>query len=64
MITGSPSLRALDVNGNKIGDVGLSLCLQHINTLTKLSVAGCGLSVEGSYCLLHCYLHNQLTVIL
>ena len=48
MITGSPSLRALDVNGNKIGDDGLSLCLQHINTLTKLSVSVCGLSVEGT----------------
>ena len=45
MITGSPSLRVLDVSGNDIGDVGLS---QHINTLTKLRVALCGLSVEGN----------------
>ena len=48
MITGSPSLRVLDVSVNKIGDDGISLCLQHINTLTELSVAACGLSVEGS----------------
>ena len=48
MITGSPSLRVLDVIGNIIGDDGISLCLQHINTLTELMVAGCGLSVEGS----------------
>ena len=48
MITGSPSLRSLDIGWNNIGDDGISLCLQHINTLTKLSVAGCGLSVEGS----------------
>ena len=47
MITGSPSLRVLDVSDNNIGDVGISL-VQHINTLTKLRVEGCGLSVEGS----------------
>ena len=48
MITGSPSLRVLDVSFNNIGDDGISLCLQHINTLTKLMVTECGLSVEGS----------------
>ena len=48
MITGSPSLRVLDVGWNNIGDDGISLCLQHINTLTELRVAVCGLSVEGS----------------
>ena len=47
MITGSPSLRILDVSSNTVGDDGLSLCLQHINTLTELRVGGCGLSVEG-----------------
>ena len=47
MITGSPSLRALDVSYNNIGDDGISLCLQHINTLTELSVQSCGLSVKG-----------------
>ena len=47
MITGSPSLRVLNVGGNIIGDDGISLCLQHINTLTELRVWGCRLSVEG-----------------
>ena len=48
MISGSPSLRVLDVSNNNIGDVGIFLCLQHINTLTKLMVASCRLSVEGN----------------
>ena len=48
MITGSPSLRVLDVSLNPVRDDGISLCLQHINTLTELSVERCGLSVEGS----------------
>ena len=53
MITGSPSLRVLDVSGNNIGDDGISLCLQHINTLTELSVEHCGLSAKGSvYCII------------
>ena len=47
MITGSPSLRVLNVDLNYIGDDGISLCLQHINTLTELSVRDCGLSVKG-----------------
>ena len=48
MITGSPSLRVLDISMNPVGDDGISLCLQHINTLTELRVALCWLSVEGS----------------
>ena len=49
MITGSLSLKVLDVSVNNIGDDGISLCLQHINnTLTELRVAECGLSVEGT----------------
>ena len=48
MITGSPSLRVLDLSENSVGDDGISLCLHHINTLTELRVALCGLSVEGS----------------
>ena len=52
MITGSPSLRILDVSFNNIGDDGISLCLQHINTVTELIVMDCGLSVKGSvYCI-------------
>ena len=53
MITGSPSLRVLDVSFNNIGDDGISLCLQHINTLTELRVEQCGLSAKGSvYCII------------
>ena len=53
MITGSPSLIVLDVTLNDIGDDGISLCLQHINTLTELSVVGCRLSAKGSvYCII------------
>ena len=53
MITGSPSLRVLNVSFNDIGDDGISLCLQHINTLTELRVAHCGLSAKGSvYCII------------
>ena len=53
MITGSPSLRVLDVAYNNIGDEGISLCLQHINTLTELRVMQCGLSAKGSvYCII------------
>ena len=48
MISGSPSLRVFDVSNNDIGDVGIFLCLQTINTLTKLMVAGCSLSVKGN----------------
>ena len=53
MITGSPSLRVLGVGSNNVGDDGISLCLQHINTLTELRVAQCGLSAKGSvYCII------------
>ena len=53
MITGSPSLRVLDVSGNKIGDIGVELLLPNSNNLTKLRIYKCGLSVKGtSYMLL------------
>ena len=52
MITGSPSLRILDVSCNNIGDDGIFLCLQHINNMIELIVMKCGLSVKGSvYCI-------------
>ena len=55
MITGSPSLRVLDVSGNEIGDIGVELLLPNINNLTKLSIWNCGLSGKGtSYMLLYC----------
>ena len=47
LITGSPSLRVLDVSWNNIRDDGISLCLQHVNTLTELNVTGCELTAEG-----------------
>ena len=45
MITGSPSLRVLDVSWNNIGDDGISM---YLNTLTELRIIYCGLSVKGS----------------
>ena len=50
IITGSTTLRVLDVGGNEIGDDGISMMseeLQHNNSLTKLIVANCGLSANG-----------------
>jgi len=51
VITGSASLRVLDISNNPIGDDGILLIskeLQCSDTLTQLRVAMCGLSVEGS----------------
>ena len=61
MITGSPSLRVLDVSKNPVGDDGISLYLQHVNTLTELRVSECRLSVEGSY-IATCVITNWLDV--
>ena len=50
IITGSTTLRVLDVGGNVVGDDGISMIseeLQHNNSLTELSVGWCGLSVKG-----------------
>jgi len=56
MTTGSPSLRALDVFGNNIGDIGVELLCKELynsNSLTQLYANDCGLSVKGtSYMLL------------
>ena len=49
-ITGSPSLRELDVGGNEIGDIGVELLCKELhnnNHLTSLNVGECGLSVKG-----------------
>jgi len=51
IITGSASLRVLNVSGNPISDDGMSLIsseLQCNNILTELRVVECGLSVTGS----------------
>ena len=53
IITGSTTLRKLDVSCNDIGDSGISVITQWLlsnKTLTKLYVASCKLSVKGSYC--------------
>ena len=50
IITGSTTLRVLDVGMNEIGDDGISMIseeFQHNNSLTELSVRRCGLSVKG-----------------
>jgi len=56
MITGSPSLRVLNVGGNEIGDIGVELLckeLHNSNSVTDLLIWQCGLSVKGtSYMLL------------
>ena len=51
VITGSTTLRELDVSGNHTGDNGISVItegLQSNKTLTKLNVSYCGLSVKGT----------------
>ena len=51
IITGSTTLRELDVNRNQIGDNGISLItegLQSNKMLTKLNVSMCDLSVKGT----------------
>ena len=50
IITGSTTLRVLDIGGNKTGDDGISMIseeLQRNNSLTKLIVPSCGLSAKG-----------------
>ena len=51
VITGSATLRVLDVGINDIGDEGMAMiseALQHNKSLTKLAVSHCGLSVKGT----------------
>ena len=51
IITGSATLRVLNVSGNDIGDDGMAViseALQHNKSLTILEVEGCGLSVKGT----------------
>ena len=50
VITGSTTLRVLNVGWNDIGDDGILMIseeLQHNKSLTELSVHRCGLSVKG-----------------
>ena len=51
IITGSTTLRELDVSFNDIGDSGISVITQWLlsnKTLTKLNVTYCNLSVKGT----------------
>ena len=51
IITGSTTLRELDVSGNDNGDNWISVItegLQSNKTLTKLNISDCGLSVKGT----------------
>ena len=51
IITGSTTLRVLDVSVNDIGDKGMAMiseALQHNKSLTRLKVERCGLSVKGT----------------
>ena len=60
MITGSPSLRALNVGNTEIGDSGMELLCKelHNNTsLTELSVWGCELSAKGNSHMLSYYFY-------
>ena len=55
IITGSATLRVLDVSINDIGDDGMAViseALQHNKSLTRLGVGGCGLSVKGTVVIL------------
>ena len=51
IITGSTTLRELNVTNNDIGDIGISVIKQWLlsnKTITKLNVSGCELSVKGT----------------
>ena len=53
IITGSATLRVLDVSSNDVGDEGMviiseALVLQHNKSLTTLRLANCDLSVKGT----------------
>ena len=51
IITGSATLKELNVSDNDISDDGMVLiseALQHNKSITKLWVENCGLSVKGT----------------
>ena len=51
VITGSATLRVLNVSENDIGDEGMAIiseALQHNKSLTMLGLILCGLSVKGT----------------
>ena len=51
IITGSATLRELDVSWHDIGDEGIAViseALQHNKSLTSLCIGRCGFSVKGT----------------
>ena len=60
IITGSATLRVLNVTWNDIGDDGMAViseALQHNKSLATLGVLQCGLSVKGTVvCVFKCIL--------
>ena len=65
VITGSATLRMLDVSDNDIGDEGMAIiseALQHNKSLTRLWVQTCGLSVKGTIAIvwIKIYLFNLI----
>ena len=62
IITGSATLRVLNVSFNDIGDDGIAViseALQHNKSLTTLLVVKCGLSVKGTVvCILLLEIYN------
>ena len=52
LLTGSPSIKKLDVSQNKIQDEGMlviSMSLSHGSTLTELLIKNCNISAKGTY---------------
>ena len=66
LLVGNCTLQELDVSGIHIGDDGISVIeqLQHITTLTKLYVVGCGLSVKGTVVCVRCILVQTVRITL
>ena len=66
IVTGSTTLKVLDVGGNNTSDGGISMIseeLEHNNSLTELRVVRCGLSVKGEevkFCILSFLLVSML----
>ena len=61
IITGSATLRMLNVSNNNISDNGMAViseALQHNKSLTRLEVADSGLSAKGSVvCIYNVFLY-------
>ena len=63
IIAGSTTLRELDISYNDIGDNGISVItegLQSNKILTKLNVSGCRFSLKGRYYIIILYIKDLL----